>query len=111
VDWAPLDNGATLGTRGSEGGTVDRDEEHPHGARITLEHGCTHAPLAITCGIYGWMFHTRFFGSPEEANREYDSMKSALQEILAGIPIEAEATRERMSGVSTAIEAFVKHFP
>jgi hypothetical protein len=111
VDWAPFDCGATVGTRGSEDGTIDRDEEHPFGARITLEHGSTHAPLTITCGIYGWMFHTRFFGSPAEANREYDSMKVALQEILGGIPTEAEATRERMSSVSTAIEAFVKNFP
>lgn len=111
MDWAPFDNGATLGSRGSEDGTIDRDEEHPYGARITLEHGSTHAPLAITCGICGWMLHTRFFGSPEEANHQYDSMKVAMQEILAGIPTEAEATPERMSGVSTAIEAFVKNFP
>ncbi len=109
--WEPFDNGATFGTRGSEGGTVDRDEEHSQGARITLEHGCTHAPLAITCGIYGWTFHTRFFGCMEEAKREYDSMKVPIEEILAGIPIEAEASRERMSDVSTALEAFVKRFP
>ena len=36
------------------------------------------APFAITCGIYGWMAHTRFFGSKDEANAEYDKMNPRL---------------------------------
>lgn len=57
--WIPFENGTTVGTTGSEGGTILRDELHPDGARITLER--TASQFAITCGVYGWMVHTRFF--------------------------------------------------
>jgi hypothetical protein len=48
---------------GSEGGTIVLDEEHGLGARITLEKDGAIAPFTITCGIYGWMAHTRFFSN------------------------------------------------
>ena len=57
TDWLPFENGTTIGATGSEGGVILRDELHPHGARITLEQ--TSTGFAITCGIYGWMVHTR----------------------------------------------------
>jgi hypothetical protein len=57
--WHSFENGGTLGQAGSEEGTILRDEEHPLGARISLERDCRVAPFAITCGIYGWMLHTR----------------------------------------------------
>jgi hypothetical protein len=57
--WLPLENGGTLGQTGSEEGTIVRDQEHPLGARISLERDCRVAPFAITFGIYGWMLHTR----------------------------------------------------
>src|SRR5262249_53589230 len=70
MGWGPFDGGATVGQRGSEDGAIVRDDEHDLGARITLERGCAHCPVAVTCGIYGWFFHTRFLGS--EAEAEFD---------------------------------------
>src|SRR5262245_57103964 len=110
MGWNAFDDGKSLGKSGSEGGTVRRDEEHDLGARITLEEGGSTAPWSITCGIYGWMFHTRFFGSEEEGNCEFDQMKLGLDKVLAIIPMKDEATHEKMSAVSSAIEAFVKRF-
>jgi hypothetical protein len=111
MGWTTLDDGKSLGTRGSEGGIIRRDEQHDLGARVTLEQGGAIAPWSITCGIYGWMVHTRFFGTEEEGNREFDQMKLGLEQVLAIIPLKDEATPEKMSAVSSAIEAFVKGFP
>ena len=110
MGWIAFDDGKSLGKSGSEGGTVRRDEEHDLGARITLEEGGSVAPWSITCGIYGWMFHTRFFGSEEEGNREFDEMKVGLEEVLAIIPLKDDVSDEKVSAVSSGIEAFVKRF-
>jgi hypothetical protein len=110
MGWNAFDDGKSIGTSGSEGGAVQRDEEHDLGARITLEEGGSIAPWSITCGIYGWMFHTRFFGSEAEGNREFEVMKVGLEDVLRIIPLKDDATQEKMSAVSTAIEAFVKRF-
>ena len=77
MGWQPTENGGTLGTAGSEGGVILRDEEHDLGARITLERHCSIAPFAVTCGIYGWFFHTRFASTETEA--EYSAMSSGLE--------------------------------
>ena len=58
------------------------DEEHTDGARITLERDGDIAPFSITCGVYGWMFHTRFFGEEAEARSQYDAMKVALSDLV-----------------------------
>ena len=84
TNWIAFANGTTIGATGSEGGLVLRDEEHPEGARITLERTATR--FAITCGVYGWMVHTRFFASESEAAAAYEEMKPALAEILARLP-------------------------
>ncbi len=110
MGWAAFDDGNSLGTSGSEGGTIRRDEEHDLGARITLEEGGSVAPWSITCGIYGWMFHTRFFGSEENGNHEFDQMKIGLEDVLRIIPLKDDASTEQLSFVTTAIEAFVKQF-
>jgi hypothetical protein len=73
----------TIGQKGSESGETLRHEEHSLGARITLERNAPIAPWVITCGIYRWMFHTRFFGSEDEAISEYNKMKISLSEIRA----------------------------
>jgi hypothetical protein len=57
------------------------DDEHPEGARITLEYNQAWPAYAITCGVYGCMAHTRFFAGEDEARREYAAMKDALAEI------------------------------
>ena len=106
--WYAFGDGSILGSKGSEDGTILRDEEHPLGARITLERDGHTAPFAITCGIYGWMVHTRFFGLESEANPEYDLMKSALSELLERASQTSDGGYQvLMDGVS----AFVERYP
>jgi hypothetical protein len=82
-NWCPFEHGTTIGQRGSEEGFILRDEEHGRGARITLEQDTIIAPFAITCGIYGSMFHTAFASSEAEAVGKYDEMKVWLDQMLA----------------------------
>lgn len=82
--WFAFEKRTTIGAIGSEGGAILRDEMHPDGARITLERTATR--FAITCGVYGWMVHTRFFATESEAVAAYEEMKPALAEILARLP-------------------------
>ena len=97
---------------GTDGGTIVADDEHEHGARITLEQGGIPAPFSITCGIYGWMVHTRMFSSLDEARPAYDAMKPGLSEIVDLIPLRADpAVEEKTAHVVAAITAFVGRFP
>jgi hypothetical protein len=110
--WKPFNNGATIGTRGSEDGTIQLDDEHPLGARITLERDGKTAPIAITCGIYGWMLHTRFFSSEQEAVKDYESMKASLADILGIIPLADDPQADdKCKAVYEAIREFVDRFP
>jgi hypothetical protein len=107
--WHPFENGGTVGQTGSEEGTMVRDEEHSLGARISLERDCGVAPFAITCGIYGWMLHTRFLGSEDEAETQYEAMKSALAALLEAADETAEIDGGRkvlMEGVSRFVEQY-----
>ena len=105
------ENGAPA-VAGSEGGTIVLDEEHGLGARITLEKDGAIAPFAITCGIYGWMVHTRFFSSLDEATRAYEAMKPELATILDVIPFTSDReVEEKSARVSKAISDFVDRFP
>lgn len=106
--WHPFKNGATLGQKGSENGETIRDEEHSVGARITLECNTTVAPFAITCGIYGWMFHTRFLSTEDEATSEYEKMKASLAEILAPF---GKPDCDNRRATEEAIEKFVEKYP
>ncbi len=113
TNWQPFDDGQSIGETGSECGRIVRDEEHERGARITLEEGGVTAPWSITCGVYGWMVHTRFFSQREHAEAAIDPMKSAMDEVLA------EASRiagddEDEAGywrVAALCSAFVERFP
>lgn len=114
--WHPYADGTTIGGRGTEDGTILRDEEHDEGSRITLERTERFPKkptvYAITCGIYGWMFHTRFLGSENEAVRDYEAMKGELAAILASIPFRDDpAGDEKMSAVAEQIGRFVERFP
>ncbi len=89
-----------------------QDLEHELGARITLEQNCHDAPFAITCGIYGWIFHTRYFGSKSEAVLELEKMKTDLTAILEIIPHKDDQdVTGKGRNVSDAIQSFVKKFP
>jgi hypothetical protein len=110
MSWTNIDDGKTLGLAGSEGGTIIRDEEHSEGARITIERGGNIAPYSITCGIYGWMVHTRFFGSEEEAQMEFSKMRAALGEIIKILSDSADDDLAMKVG-EDAISKFVELFP
>ncbi len=110
--WKAFEDGLTLGRPGSEGGRIMRDDDYVDAARITLERDGTVAPFAITCGIYGWMFHTRFFSDQDDADTEYERMKLALAAIVAIIPnVNDPEIRQRMAEVTDAIGLFVQRFP
>ena len=79
--------------------------------RITLEEGFSRASYAITCGVYGWMVHTRFFGSRREAERHYSEMKVALSRILAAVPAKTEDLDNSVDCLSRMIGNFVAEFP
>lgn len=81
MDWYPFDDGKTIGTTGSERGRILLDEEHPAGARITLERD-GHTPFGITCGIYGCFMHTAFASTEGEAMTKYEAMKARLGELV-----------------------------
>ncbi|HEX3126304.1 MAG TPA: hypothetical protein VH394_03145 [Thermoanaerobaculia bacterium] len=76
------DEGRSVGLVGSEEGVILLDDEHTDGARITLERDGHTAPFSITCGVYGWMVHTRFFGEEAEARGQFDAMKVALSDLV-----------------------------
>lgn len=104
--WVAVEGGATLGHNGSEGGIIWKDEEHTDGARITLERdSLMGAPFALTCGIYGWMVHTRFFADEPTALAQYEAMKPVLAEI-AGLVV-SESSAE----AADAVDAFMADFP
>jgi hypothetical protein len=109
--WTPFNEGRTAGDTGSEG-FILRDDAHTEGARITLEHDDARGRWAITCGIYGWMMHTRFFGDEDAAERAFNDMKQALDGILRSIPLQSDPDRDaKMKAASRMIEEFVEQYP
>jgi len=112
VTWTVFDDGRTIGETGSESGRIVSDLESDGGARITLEEGGMTAPWSITCGVYGWMVHTRFFDSREVAEAEIAPMQAAIDAILGGAslitgPDDASGYRR----VAALCNAFVERFP
>jgi len=108
--WLPHEGGQTIGQSGSEHGIILQDDEHGGGARITLERDCKIAPFAITCGIYGYMVHTRFFGLEDEAQSAFREMKIDLGRIIDLIPNKEDAERPE-EAVHRAIHEFIERFP
>jgi hypothetical protein len=114
MSWLPLTDEPGLPAEpGSEGGTIVADEEHdPWGARITLERDAPIAPAAITCGLYGWMLHTRYFGDLAEAQRDYEAMKPALSALVALVPLAADPeVKPKSALLMQAIARFVERYP
>jgi hypothetical protein len=104
-NWFAYDNGETIGKAGSEGGVILRDEEHESGARLTLKQGKTF--VSVSCSVYGWMDHTRFFGTMMEAQREYLLMKPTLSNMVENILPEGNSELKMWE----AIADFVRRFP
>lgn len=106
--WKPFASGRSLGEAGSEAGVILRDEEFASSARITLEQSASR--FAITCGVYGWMVHTRFFVARATAERELDEMKSVLQSIVSSLPDDV-GDREATRRTNEALNRFVERYP
>lgn len=104
--WYPFDDGNSIGNEGSEKGVILCDEEHSKGARITLERDGS-APFAITCGIYGWMVHTRFLSNLTEAQQAFDEMKAELGNILNLVPL---ADDQRVDAKTLVVEEAIDRF-
>jgi hypothetical protein len=112
--WYAFDDGASLGETGTDGGVIARDEEHGMGARITLERSSIPGSgyCSITLGIYGWMVHTRFFDTREEADAAYETMRAELVPILDAIPMEDDPeSDEKTSRASAMMSAFIDRHP
>ena len=74
--WNTYENGNSIGTTGSENGTIIFDEEYPGKARITVEE-CNRYH-AITIGLSGAMFHT-VFCNKDEYQTIVSDMKSDIE--------------------------------
>jgi hypothetical protein len=104
-NWFEYNGGQSIGSISSEGGEILRDEEHVFGARVTLKRGSKY--IFISCNVYGWMDHTRFFGSITEAQREYTLMKSSAGNIVENILSAGKGDLKMWE----AIAEFVRRFP
>ena len=112
MTWKPTDEGATIGTEGSESGVILADYEHDLGARITIERDGGIAPFAITCGIYGWFCHTRYFSTRDVVESECAKMQTSIESILRTIPFTSDPDCDSKSAsVSDAISKFVDDYP
>lgn len=112
-DWLTYHEGATLGAKGAEGGAIVRDEEHPDGARITLERETLRGvPFAITCGVYGLLAHTRFFADEPTAVHEFARMQGALEALLCLMPDDSDGDiASAADAAEDAAAAFIEQFP
>ena len=81
--WFAYNDGRSIGSLSAEGGVILRDEEHASGARVTLKRGSSY--ISVSCNVYGWMDHTRFFGSIMEAQREFILMRSSVGTMVENI--------------------------
>ena len=104
-NWVLYDDGRSIGRVGFEGGVVLRDEEHVDGARLTLKHGDNY--ISVSCNIYGWINHTRFFGTVPDAERDFVMMKSELGEMMKNLAASGVDAPKRWE----AISEFVRRFP
>lgn len=103
--WVAYENGNSIGSVSTEGSVVLRDEELETSARITLKRGGSY--ISVSCSIYGWMDHTRFFASVSEAQREYLLMKPTLKNMVENVLASGKSDLKMWE----AIADFVRRFP
>jgi len=109
--WTQFESGSSIGKIGSESGAIILDDEHPMGARITIERDGHTAPFSITCGVYGWMVHTRFFSAESEARHACEEMKLALAELLHRLDRSDLDEEDAIKLGGAACAEFVERFP
>lgn len=102
--WIPVDDGATVGTTGTEG-IIVQDLCLPGEARATLEKAGDR--YALTVGVHGWMVHTIFLAE-KESERLVAEVKEELQRIVDLIPYIEDASDEALDAVTDEITRFVK---
>jgi hypothetical protein len=96
---------------GTEGGVIVMDDAHDLGARITLEK-FDGGGGAITCGIYEWMVHTRFFDTEASARQAFEAMKIDMDAILWRIPLKSDPDLDnKMCASGDEMSAFVDKYP
>ena len=78
---------------------------------MTIEEEASSAPFTLTCTIYGWMSHARFFVSEAEANDEFEAMKSDLEKLLDFISEDEEEDEETREAFAVELEEFVEMYP
>jgi hypothetical protein len=103
--------GSTVGKVGSECGAIVADESYDDGARITLERSTRSAPFAITCGLSGWLVHTRFFELEAEARSQFDAMKVALARISEAVKSVENGQPNDASRIGRLCQEFIEEFP
>ncbi|NBD11266.1 hypothetical protein [Corallococcus silvisoli] len=84
--WSDYEGGATLGSMGSQGGTITRDEGLRDLLRLTYEADDSRSFHVVTCGVSGWLVHPRFFDNAADALAAFDAMKPALEELGTKLP-------------------------
>lgn len=107
-----IDENGEPAVAGPDGGVIIADDEHGGGARITFERLGGEGPYGITCGVYGWMMHSRYFAAEHEAQAAFGAMKTALAAIVEIIPLNSDSqVDEKIERVSAERSAFVDRFP
>lgn len=109
--WTDYDEGYTVGTSGEDDGAIVRDEEYQSGARLTLEEDGSSAPFTLTCGVYGWLSHLRYFEDEKGAREAFEEMKIELEEILEMMPSSERATEEEREDFAEELAMFLEKFP
>jgi hypothetical protein len=111
LGWGPHLGGSTLGMAGSMDGIISRDESLAEGrGRLTLEEDAARGFFALTCSVEGWLVHTRYFGSREEALAAFEEMKPALAHLVAALPL-TPGDREQVARAGPLLGAFTARFP
>ena len=69
-------------------------------------------PASVTCGLYGWMVHTRHFPDLETARAAFEAMKPELSQLVVMVPMSADPDCEpKKEALIRAITAFVDKYP
>ncbi len=110
-EWYPYEDGASIGTRGPEGGRVVldlelglREDPEDADARLTLESSAETA-WSVVANLYGgWLYLALERGSEAEARAAFDKLKPELEEVAPLIPDEDErGLDEKVAALLAAI--------
>ena len=104
-NWFSYGNGDRVSSVSADGGVVLRDEVHEAGVRLTMKR-CKSC-VSVSCSIYGWMHHIRFFDTVTDAQREFLLMKPPLANMVENILSAGKCDLKTWD----AIAEFVRLFP